>query len=164
MIVSEVWNSTPEPAITGGDHGRRPGRHHDAVGADPDAVVDDQLAGAGEAGVALEQRHPVQRGPGPAAVLRDLLDPGEGAVPDGRPVHPGHRGADAELGRVPDPAATSAVYTSILLGIQPRLMQVPPNRPASITATGPWPGSSGTTTFPDPEPMMAREKCCTFAC
>jgi hypothetical protein len=59
------------------------------------------------------------------------------------------------------PAATSAVYTSILLGIQPWLMQVPPKAPASMTATGPQDRSSGTMTFPDPEPTMASEKCCT---
>jgi hypothetical protein len=57
-------------------------------------------------------------------------------------------------------AATSALCTKILLGMQPRLRQVPPNAPSSMSATGPCPGSSGTRELPEPDPMMANVKCC----
>ena len=56
-------------------------------------------------------------------------------------------------------AATSALCTKILLGMQPRLRQVPPNAPASMSATGPCAGSSGTSALPEPDPMMASVKC-----
>ncbi len=52
--------------------------------------------------------------------------------------------------------ATSAVYTSIFDGMQPRLRQVPPKRPASTTAirqsASSWPGSM----FPLPAPTITR--------
>jgi hypothetical protein len=46
---------------------------------------------------------------------------------------------------------------SSLLGMQPRLMQVPPKAPESISATG-TSGCPGMTTFPDPEPTTTSEK------
>jgi hypothetical protein len=69
---------------------------------------------------------------------------------------------------MPNPAArrtqsaTSAVCAKILLGMQPRLRQVPPKVSASMIATGPWPGSSGIRRLPEPDPMIAREKCRTL--
>jgi hypothetical protein len=53
-------------------------------------------------------------------------------------------------------SATFAASIRILLGMQPRLRQVPPNGPDSISATGPW--ARWTTTLPEPEPMMTSEK------
>ena len=55
-------------------------------------------------------------------------------------------------------AAASALCTKILLGMQPRLRQVPPNAPASMSATGPCAGSSGTSALPEPDPTMASVK------
>ena len=56
-----------------------------------------------------------------------------------------------------------AVCTSILLGMQLGLRQVPPKAPDSISATGPCTGPwrsecLGTRTLPEPEPMMTSEK------
>ena len=100
--MSEVWYSDPGLGDDRRDHRPGPGRHHDAVGADPGPVVDDQLVRAGEASPALEQGHVARLGAAAAAVRGDLVDAREDAVLNGLPVHPGQLGAEAESGRAAD--------------------------------------------------------------
>jgi hypothetical protein len=42
--------------------------------------------------------------------------------------------------------------------MHPRLMQVPPKAPDSISATGPGAVPAGTAMLPEPEPMTTSEK------
>ena len=52
--------------------------------------------------------------------------------------------------------ATSAGYTSILDGMQPRFMQVPPKAQGSAMAMSQWSCSGPMTEFPEPPPRMRR--------
>ena len=103
MIVSEVWNATPDSAITGGTVGRAPVATtiRSAVMCVRSSMTSSR--GPREAGPALEQRHPVRVRAALAALGGDLPGVREDPVLDGLPVHAGQLGAEAEPGRAADP-------------------------------------------------------------
>ena len=162
MIVSEVWNSIPDSAMTGGTAGRAP------VATTMRSAV-----------TCVRPSMTSSRGPRKRARPSNSVTPSASARAR-RPFAEtcsmrartrsciAFQSTPPSSAPMPSPAAwrtpsaTSAVCTNILLGMQPRLRQVPPKAPDSMSATGPGPGSFGTRLLPEPDPMMAREKCCTL--
>ena len=140
------------------DHRAGPGGQHDPVGGDPGAVIDGQLVRAGEAGPAFDQRHRVRLRPVATALGGDTVGLVERPVPDGGPVHAGERGLDPEFGCAAD-------LIGDIGGVQEDLAG-----DAAAVDAGASEGAGldqrdralrrvfGTTTLPEPEPMMTSEK------
>lgn len=100
-MVSEVWKSTPELRTTAGIDGLPPVRDDDLVGLDTDVVVDDQLVGADEPSMPLEERHVRRLETTPSSLAGRRPDAHQDPVPDGRPVDRLDFGSDPERRRSP---------------------------------------------------------------
>ena len=90
------------------------------------------------------------------AVVGDRVDPPEDAVSDGRPVGSVEGGVDPSSGARWAERARSAVWTSILEGMQPRFIQVPPKAPGSTMATSQLSCSGPIRVLPEPAPTIKR--------
>ena len=137
MMVSEVQNSTPASAITGGIVGRAP-----VATTMWSAVIRVASSMTSSCGPAKRARpsnsvtwSASARWRRPAAETRSILENVRSRI-DGQST-PVTSASMPKPGAVRAWTATSAVCTRILLGMQPRLRQVPPKTPASISATGP---------------------------
>ena len=119
-----------------------------------------QRARSDELGVLAVERGVRSVDPVVAPGHRHRVEPAEDPVPDVGPAHLVDMRVDPEPRALSSVCrASSAAYTNILVGMQPTLLQVPPNVDSSTIPMSRWRRDLSAIELPDPVPMMIRSWC-----